>query len=94
MSKSLRTDAAYKRAIKVAQRDTSKHYDVVPELGVSCHASPGDLVVSISDLRGWLIAEISLKDVIAKRKSLRGVNARLKAALRTPKKKSNNKRRK
>lgn len=74
----LRSDAALKRAI-----------DELNELFgyLTFDVKPGDIVIRFWNGKGkGAIAEMSVKDHISKRKSLRGVNARLKAAVRTPKK--------
>lgn len=84
MSKNLRSDAALKRLLE-AQQDGEF-------VGVATYREDVDLVVAFStwdsDLGMEVVAEVSLKDVISKRASLKGVEARMKKALRPTKKKA------
>ena len=79
----LRSDAAVARA--------NKHRRLAAEVT----GEPGNRVIELYDPTephgSPDLAHISLKDFISKRKSLRGVNARLKAAIR-PKKAAKKKR--
>ena len=82
MANKLRSDAAYKRAIENRRHQI---YAAVDQFTYE-----DDLVIELSTTHE-IVAEISLKDIISKRTSLRGVNARLKAAIR-PKKAAKKKR--
>lgn len=83
MKTNLRSDSALRRAIE--ELNSSFGY-------LTFEVKPRDIVIKFWDGKGkGAIAELSVRDHISKRKSLPGVNARLKAALR-PKKKVSRKR--
>lgn len=85
MANKLRSDAALKRVVEI---DSGSHREQRTGINVSLSGAIGDPVVEFYvDDGDTLIAEIRVKEVIGKRASLRGVNARLKAAVRTPAKK-------
>lgn len=89
MANKLRSDAALRRVIDI---DSGSHREQRTGINVSLSGAIGDPIVEFYvDDGDTLIAEIRVKDVIAKRASLRGVNARLKAAIR-PKKAAKKKR--
>lgn len=77
--KNLRSDAALERFKQVALASRSATIASVGE-------TKNDVIVHLAaknrDADEWCEAEISINATISKRKSLRGINARLKAAVR------------
>lgn len=83
MSKNHRSDAALKRAIKLRWSLSVQHFAV---------SRPDDIIIALSPRRGDAaalgddaIAEISLRDIIKKRAPLRGIEGKLRSALRSKK---------
>lgn len=72
MKKNLRSDAALKRANK-------EKY-----LCGGVTGEPGNWTVKLWPAGEDEIAEINLKDIISKRASLKGIEARMRKAVRTP----------